>query len=204
MPNHCNNVLTVVGDEETVDAFVDKVNGPGPKYPVQFEGDKLDEPKISVFSFHQLVPIPDDVQKNQYGDGGYRSGYNVERELWGVKWGAYDEELVRHEDNYAEYRFTTAWSPPEVLLLKASELFPSLTFYLSYSEESPSRGRFVVKNGELVDQTHDSYPFNEERPDYDSAMADGLTEDEYYEQCNAINEKYIRAHTYWVAENSGV
>lgn len=202
MPNHCNNVLTVVGNEDAVAAFVDKAHGPLPSYPPQF-GEENKEPKISVFSFHRFVPIPDDVQKNEYGDGGARSGYNVERELWGVKWGAYDEELVRHEKNYAEYRFTTAWSPPEVFLLKASEQFPTLTFYLSYTEESPSRGRFVIKNGEVIDAVHDSYPFDDEFPDYDKCMEAGMSEDEYYEQSNMISEKYTRAHTYWVAEHSG-
>ena len=203
MPNHCSNVLTVVGNRDMVSAFVDKVHGPGPKYTPQFEGDKLDEPKVSVFSFHQLVPIPDDVQKNPYGDGGARSGFNVERELWGVKWGAYDEELVRHEDNYAEYRFTTAWSPPEVFLLKASQLFPTLTFYVSYSEESPSRGRFIIKNGELMLEVHDSYPFDG-YPEYDeSRSSEEGYDDEHYEKCHQVDEKYVRAHTYWVAETSG-
>lgn len=212
MPNHCQNVMTVVGKEDTVRAFVDKVQGPGPNYPSQGfgrnalpEGERMD-PKdlpISVLSFHQTVPIPEDVQCNSYGDGGAKSGYNVERELWGVKWGAYDEQLVRHEPTYAKYAFTTAWGPPVEWLQKTSELFPDLTFFVSYSEESPSRGKMQLKNGELLVDLHESYPFDENYPEYDEDLAtsDPNQEDAHWEECSKHNEKYVRAHDYWVGES---
>lgn len=204
MPNHCSNVMTIVGDPDTVSAFVEKVNGPGPNYPEQWgdnKGKRKDpaDLKVSVLSFHQTVPIPEEAQVAGYSE----AGYDAEHSLWGVKWGAYDESLERHEPNNAKYRFDTAWSPPHVWLLATSIMFPKLTFFLSYSEESPSRGRMTIRNGEMLDETYDSFPFTEQYPEYDESRENEPGyENDYYEQTNKISNKYVIAHDYWVAEES--
>lgn len=167
--------MTVVGDEDTVRAFVDKVQGTGPNYPNQGFGgnlpsDERADPKdlpVSVLEFHQTVPVPEEIQVRGFD----KAGYNWQVENWGTKWGAYGIELVRHEPTYVKYSFDTAWHLPDEWLSKTSSLFPTLEFFLSYSEESPSRGRVRFKNGKMLDDIHEGYSFDEGYPEYDDERA---------------------------------
>lgn len=209
MPNHCSNVMTVVGSPLDVQSFVDKANGVGPNYPSQGlrsdlprgERRKPEDLPVSVLSFHQTVPIPEEDQAAGYSD----AGYNAERKLWGVEWGAYDEELISHGPGRAKYVFTTAWAPPKTWLLRTSVQFPELTFYVSYSEESPSRGQFIVRNGETRYEIHDSYPFDGEFPEYDgeAAETDSTYEDRHFKKCVEVTEKYMHNHDSWVDDEIG-
>ena len=137
MPNNCQNRLTIAGRPEDVDAFVKKVNGPCQHYKGSPKA------KESVFSFHQIVPIPDEVMEGKYDP----NGYEAEHTLWGVKWGAYKEKLESHEPGRVIYTFTTAWGVAMTFFWEASKLFPTLKFYISYSCEGPSRGRFTWESG---------------------------------------------------------
>lgn len=205
MPNHCENVLSIVGDKEEVSRFVKQANGPVPNYPPTFEGDVVEEDRSKVLSFHQLIPIPDEVMAKPYGKMGVYGGYEAEKNLWGVKWGAYDEVLDDHSDGIAKYKFTTAWSTPKFFLTKVSKQFPSLTFFLSFKEESPSRGRFAIHNGEILEETDDSYKEMQEdgMPEYCEDLANTVEEyeDIHYEECQKIEGKYIDCHDEWVADH---
>jgi hypothetical protein len=71
----------------------------------------------------------------------------MEKEAWGVKWGAYDQaEPVVVEDR-VDYRFTCAWSIPAAWLQTASAKWPKLLFLVSWGGEGPSRGRVLYANG---------------------------------------------------------
>ena len=88
------------------------------------------------------------------------------RELWGVKWGAYDDSLVKCGMGFAVYEFTTAWAPPEKWLIAVSKIYPALCFALSFAEESPSRGRLFLRSGVVAGRDkesflHPSYPRGE-------------------------------------------
>ena len=58
-------------------------------------------------------------------------------------------------------RFGTAWSPPEPIVKKLSEMFPALTFKLEYEESGYAYyGFFDCENGEVV--RDDSYNITKE------------------------------------------
>lgn len=143
MPNHCRNRMTIHGPVEDVAAFVKKANGLSQSYGGQAG-------RMKILSFHQIVPIPDSVLAGEYDPG----GYNAECNLWGAKWGAYEDEIESHEccdatkTGVAVYTFTTAWTVADTFFITASELYPTLVFYLSLAEESPSRGRYIFANGD--------------------------------------------------------
>lgn len=53
---------------------------------------------------------------------------------WGTKWDI-EAELVSDDDEYLEYEFNSAWSPPVPWLEKVAKDFPNLDFNLRYEEE---------------------------------------------------------------------
>lgn len=199
MPNHCQNRVTVLGPSADVAAFVAAAEGEEQRYePSRSEvewaakgGPPIDrERKRSVFSFHALVPIPPEVEAQSYDP----AGYEAEKRLWGVKWGAYDvSRTVR--DGRADYSFTTAWAPPYEFLLTVSELFKSLRFLISYSEEYPTRGRAIVSKGEIQELA------GEEPADDGSSYqrySEGCDEDAVYESKRAWQDLYTSTHDAWV------
>ena len=151
MPNWVNNRLKVKGEEERVVEFIRRVAG----MPQVFEYDHKihpmgDEqaPEVQVFSFHALVPIPEDILKTKPYDP---DGINAEHELWGVKWGACDAKLVDRRVGEVNYHFDTAWSPPTVFLKTVSGMFPKLTFILDWLEEQGYNGTQVFRGGEMLE-----------------------------------------------------
>lgn len=197
MPNHCINRLTVTGPPGDVAAFVGRAHGPTPRYKLSAWDEErlakrgylqLSKRRSSIFSFHALVPIPPDVEAQEYDP----AGHACERELWGVKWGAYDEERLSVADGRADYRFTTAWSPPILFLQRVSGSWPTLTFLLSYGEENPSRGRAAIAAG-VVERLADDHgntgiPYDEQ------------DDDAYHDAVKAWERLYLESHDAWVAE----
>ena len=196
MPNNCNNRMTVVGDKKSVDKFVSKANGPIQKY-LSIAEDK--SARNSVLSFHQLIPIPDDILNKDYTN----FGYYVEHALWGVKWGAYEESLEEHIDGKAIYNFTTAWCPPVKFLETISTQFPTLYFYISFNEESPSRGKVIYHKGISSEELHeDSFNTHNTDPypqyDEDRASKDEGYDNEHWELASKWRNKYFDRHDEWV------
>lgn len=69
-------------------------------------------------------------------------GWRVEN--WRTKWNAVDAQST--EDGYI---FDTAWSAPLPVIKKLSELFPKITFDLTWSDEDAGQncGQIIYKNG---------------------------------------------------------
>ena len=53
---------------------------------------------------------------------------------WSTKWNVGDEVQRVIGEGIVEYRFATAWGPPEKWLEKTSALFPSLRFLIAFDE----------------------------------------------------------------------
>ena len=177
MPNWCNNRLTVFGDDILVKDFMFKAHGRVQDYKMsdfelRFFNEKEAEcgKRIHVedFSFHQLYPIPDNIMEQEYDP----TGYNCEKTQWGVKWGGSDTKLISYKEGVVSYKFNTPWSPAKKFFIYVAENYKNLTFALSWREECPSRGRLLFKNGILVENIWDQYPF------------DGGTENLYYNKHN--------------------
>jgi hypothetical protein len=205
MPNHCVNRLTVLGPEADVAAFVDAAHGPVQKYEpsdidLRFAKAEGKDPRgrvVSEFSFHQLIPIPAEVEAQTYDP----AGYEAEQELWGVKWGAYAVSRLDGAPDRAEYRFTTAWAPPFEFLQRVSAKWPTLRFLLSFGEEYPTRGRFVIANGATVFQLleqGDELGYPSHNDECDELGADGECS-----ICQAqleARDLYLTTHDAWVRE----
>lgn len=203
MPNWSKNKLSVTGPKDEVDAFVKKAEGPIQDYKTsemekKFFGYKDETPRISVLSFHQLVPIPDEVMARGYDEPKYRptkeTGFDWEVKLWGVKWGASEVELERVSDGHALYSFNTAWAPPCKLLETVSKQFPKLFFYLSFSEEMPTRGRFIYRNGKKIEEIIGSNDFDDEYPEEGTDEQKDVWNSAYTEWA----DYYIDTHLEWV------
>lgn len=106
------------------------------------------------------------VQKNAEGYAkdqanlakyGYKNWYDWNCAHWGTKWAPRVEDFDFHNDATdgqwrVEIRYETAWAPPTGLLVKLSELFPTLTFHTTFDEESQAYvGCEIFENGEIFE-----------------------------------------------------
>ena len=146
-PNWCSNDLYVEGSKESIDAFQALLK--------TGEGD---------FDFNLFIPYPskyeeldmlreqaekDGVEWDKLPKDGYnQGGYDWCIENWGTKWNAYEASIERTSDESMSGWFDTAWSPPLGVLQAMSEMFPTLSFTLSYEEGGMClAGNSTYKNG---------------------------------------------------------
>jgi hypothetical protein len=195
MPNHCDNRLTVYGPLKDVEEFVAKCDAEMPLYD-QHASEGKQAPR-SVLAFHALVPIANYAPGMKYDP----DGIDAERAAWGVKWGAYSEqrhELLKDERGaHILYEFQTAWGVADTWLKKVSQMYPTLTFAISFFEESPTRGRAIYRLGveEVVQfDEHEAYP---KKPD----GLDDTKEKEWFENVyKPFHEDQYVGHAEWVAD----
>jgi hypothetical protein len=129
MPNWCQNEVSIFGDKKEIKKFIKYI--------------KSDE---SDFDFNKIYPMPKELEETTSGSEDMKSDeqkanskkWNIEFGAdnwydwkilhWGTKWELdpkYVEvhELIDDEGCYVEYRFDTAWSPPEGILSRLNEVF---------------------------------------------------------------------------------
>ena len=137
MPNWCVNKLYVAGPKKQVEDFLSKVSS-----------------EDTLFDFSGIIPYPEewalmdrahrqwevDNRDIPWGerpprpkDGYNQGGYEWCNSNWGTKWNAGSIDLKRTTRG-CTISFDTPWSPPSPVIVKASELFPKLTFTLKYWE----------------------------------------------------------------------
>jgi hypothetical protein len=191
MPNWCDNTLTISGTKEDLEEFKNKA--------------KTDK---EVLSLNNFVPMPKEldidsgsfsgdkktemekIYKENEKKYGYKSWYEWCVENWGTKWEVMDADILNEEDDYIDYRFDTAWSPPTEWLQKVAKQNPNLNFKLVYREDGMGfMGADYYEGGELVNNVmiDDSYdtiaqqltsegldPKSDEWDERESAMLDEL------------------------------
>lgn len=98
---------------------------------------------------------------------GYKDWYDWNRANWGTKWNAITTDV--EGDTII---FQTAWSHPELVIKKLSEMFPDATFDLDYADEDigSNCGSLEYINGELQIEHY---------PDDATAFAERLWRYEY-------------------------
>lgn len=136
MPNDCLNSMTVGGTPEAVHQFKESLKLP------DIEG------KESIFSFNQLVPIPEEEKNNSY---------NWCISNWGTKWEPYDVQLSENNQEI-NIGFYTAWSPPEDWIRAACKKIPGLIINLRYEEMGMNLYGDIFCNG----VTYTNKPFEPE------------------------------------------
>lgn len=146
MPNWCENRLTITGDRREIDRF-----------RVEVKTRKTD------LSLSKLYPMPKELEDTQspsekpdkaliekYGTDNW---YDWRVKNWGTKWDVWDASLVEKGDDYLEYHFFSAWSPPVEWLKNVSEDYPKLSFLLKYQVENMgTMGVARAENGKVNDQ----------------------------------------------------
>ncbi len=205
MPNHVDNVLSVIGDPDAVAEFVAKARGKPPRpgdppdsvnHTTQEQWDAAPEQPLC---FHALVPLPAEYSERPYDP----FGYDAERAAWGVKWGPYhggDAWIPPVADpGIVTYEFQTAWGPPVTLLETVAENWPGLSLLLSYAGEGPVRGRFLYAGGVDVWGVADDYPTLQAEYPPRPGDEDDDPGDAYYEACAVVDQRYTRTHTLWAA-----
>jgi hypothetical protein len=91
---------------------------------------------------------------------------------WGTKWDVAvinnqdysDTQVQITDDNDVMYHFQTAWSPVGEVLLKLSEMYPSLNFDYEYEEEQGWGGTCTFVGGEEI--TSDEWDIPMSHQDY--------------------------------------
>lgn len=159
MPNWCENQLQVTGSKSDLLWFQASVKGKHAQY-VLTEAEKEmvarfgeeKEEELYNFTFHSLVPVPEEVLQAGYN----KTGYNWQNDNWGTKWDV-TGALLDEADNQLLYQFDTAWAPPEPWVKCVSEQFPNLSFELAYFEPGMMFAGYVTyENGERVEEEHAS------------------------------------------------
>lgn len=154
MPNWCENRLNITGPVEEIQRFKNSVKGKRALYaPSEFEiKSETEADKVYDFTFHSLVPVPDDVLAKGY----HEAGYDWQSHHWGTKWDVTGSvKLLEEKDNALLYEMLTAWTPPVKWVNSASVLFPTLIFDLAYSEPGMGfAGYITLLDGDAIDGEH--------------------------------------------------
>lgn len=162
MPNWSYNYLNITGKAGELKRFLkDGLYGYEPIYtPIhefEIELNKKSEAPQLTRTMNVIVPVPQDVLTKGYSD----AGYQWQCDNWGTKWdfcdmndnGTEEEVKMAMDDEIMSlsYNYSTAWSPNEPWVIKASKQFPTLLFDLSYEEEAGFfAGRVAIKAGREV------------------------------------------------------
>ena len=148
MPNWCSNRLAVstwckVEDEakarKQIEEFRDKAK------LIEEDGTEA-----SSLCMNNLYPMPKELQDTK-APSDEPNWYDWRVEHWGTNWDI-DACLNYDDEEYLDYSFESAWSPPTAFLEKVSKDFPLLRFVLKYEEEGCGfLGRAIAKDGVLDD-----------------------------------------------------
>ncbi len=111
-----------------------------------------------------------DLSKPISFDSDHWYDWNVRN--WGTKWDVAvinnqdysDTQVQITDDNDVMYHFQTAWSPVGEVLLKLSEMYPSLNFDYEYEEEQGWGGTCTFVGGEEI--TSDEWDIPMSHQDY--------------------------------------
>lgn len=173
MPNWCENELRVHGPKGLREDLLEKVRN-------------TEEDEKTEFDFNKVVPYPEEyasldllVKKWERDnkevpwndrpprpkDGYNQGGYEWCNQHWGTKWNASDVVVIPEssddDDETSVITFSTPWGPPFPVIEKLSEIFPDLTFSLSYWEGGMGfMGEIVVHNGQIVNEMESEYSGN--------------------------------------------
>lgn len=126
----------------------------------QFEGflELIETNKENLFpdrNYHDAYYQFIDMLKNKYHTGYYNS-MDFQREEWGTKWNAYNDEIIDAEN----IKFETAWNTPFNIIVKLSKKYPEDIIKVSYANEDLGFGcgYFEMKDGKEITEKSDHAP----------------------------------------------
>jgi len=157
MPNHCENDLTITGDNRQLRAFLDHGCDFNTAIPYPEKYRLADEASSKWEEEH-----PNDW-KNRPKDGFNQGGYEWCIANWGTKWNAYSggDKPMKVTEKMIKYSFSTAWSPPTPVVVAWSEKYPGLKFTLRYYERGCAfQGKLIAERGETIEDESKPYKGN--------------------------------------------
>jgi len=122
---------------------------------VEVYGDKDQVKKLKEFvdgetnfDFNKIVPIPKELkdttaptrEKDSFQARKLRKLYGADNwydwsvQNWGTKWNSYHDEVEYDGEESLVYRFDTAWSPPEPVIVALRKKFEDLSITAFYDE----------------------------------------------------------------------
>jgi len=171
MPNWCDCEITIKGESATLQTLIDTVCSISEEadnhlvldtnklipYPEFFKS--MDEAQAKWRADHYKgnekiledgIPEP----KDGYNQGGYQWCISN----WGTKWGLCHTQLLKKDNGMLMYGCDTAWSPPEPLMMKLSQLFPDAKITLKWWEGgSGVKGTNKYHKGECIHSATSNY-----------------------------------------------
>ena len=138
MPNWCDNrlVISTWSATEKEDEARKQIKEFLCKAEVVEENGEV----VNALSMNNLYPMPKELQDTEVISG-EPNWYD-----WRV------EQLIYDDEEYLEYSFSSAWSPPTAFIEKISKDFPLLRFVLKYEEEGCGfLGRAIANDGVIDD-----------------------------------------------------
>ena len=202
MPNWCFNSVDVVPCNDTASAknqlrrFKEECFNDIKRTYIE-DGPEYDEKE---FDFNKIIPMPeslsitkpaqDKAEKKTYEENvkmyGHGDWYDWACDKWGTKWNCSSTQIDNEEDNYLNFSFNTAWSPPMPILYALSEKYPLLRFDTEYEEEGVGfAGRLILckeHNINMDKQLPVRQFYNEKTDEYEDNA-------EYHEMNEAIQEE---------------
>ena len=160
MPNHCSNYLTVAGDKDELNKFVQSIT-------TVKNGDE------TVEILKNLYPCPAELYEAKADFGktkntqllekyGANDWYEWCNKHWGTKWGDYDTCITsdfKNGDTTVDIQFTTAWGPAISGMANISKQFPNLVFINSFEEGGMCFvGAVSMHNGKIMHEVEGEYP----------------------------------------------
>jgi len=137
MPNWCENRVTVSGKSEEVKRLVEFVGKEFDFQKVLPMPEELEDTTSPIRTKGENVNMTPERQKELLDKYGFDNWYDWRISNWGTKWNLQPQDVeVLVEDDFCEFKFLTAWSPPVGICEKLRELFPDLTISWFYDEPS--------------------------------------------------------------------
>lgn len=115
----------------------------------QSSRDRVDVSGLSDEGFEQFIQMLRNHRKT-----GYLHCMDFARSAWGTKWNAFEPNV----DGPESASFETAWSFPEPIFIKLSQMFPDATIEVAYADEDigSNCGTVIFKGGEVVSRDESS------------------------------------------------
>jgi hypothetical protein len=161
MPNWCTNRVTVSGSEEDVQALKQAVKGCSSEFNKLFSFDAIipfpdelhgigspvkivdTEEEIEQYKkchsnsewASDMLPITMEKSNELIEKYGHNNWYDWCNDNWTCKWDACDVYLDVDEPDYLQYRFDTAWGPPEMVYYVLTAQHPNV--YVSWFYDEP-------------------------------------------------------------------
>jgi len=145
MPNWFYFSVTVTGEKQEVEQFIENVRG-----SEKFETEGRE------FDFNHFLPQPDNIFRGamSFGDEkklkeqGIPDWYSWNNQNWGTKWNAVCDDihhfdLADHKHLQIIYDLRTAWAFPVPVIERMIDDYPDLTFVIAGEEESDAYGVYI-------------------------------------------------------------